>query len=289
MRFSVHDGPGIRTTVFLKGCPLACRWCHNPESQSFHPQLIRMEERCLRCGECVPVCPERAAEGSMGVPAKCRACGACVEACVAGAREITGRRMSVAAVVAEVERDVVFYEESGGGVTVSGGEPLAQPEFTAALLAACRALGIHTALDTCGMASAETLLRAAANADLVLYDLKLLDPARHTEYTGVSNAPILRNLEALAAAGRNVTVRFPLIPSVNDGEDELAAMAAFLVRAGVRRLDLLPYHRIGADKYRRLGKPYTMEGVAEPTAAQVEAAAGRLRREGLTVRIGGSS
>ena len=290
MRFSVHDGPGIRTTVFLKGCPLDCAWCHNPESQGFRPTLLYFEERCRLCGDCRAACPNGAiaVEGRIRTLREvCRGCGMCVEACAAGAREIAGRRMTLAEVLAEVGKDTVFFDESGGGVTLSGGEPLAQPRFSEALLAACRGRGIHTVLDTCGFAARETLLRVAAQADLVLYDLKMLDSARHAAQTGVSNIQILGNLEALMETGCDVVARFPLIPTVNDDPAEVAGLAAWLARAGLKRLDVLPYHRIGRDKYRRLGASYKLEGLWEPSAAEVEAIAGRFRREGLAVKVGG--
>ena len=279
MRFSLRDGPGIRTTVFLKGCPLRCAWCHNPEGQSFGPSLMLFEERCRHCGDCALVCPHGLSE--------CEACGRCVEACVAEARQLAGRPMSVAEALAEIERDVVFFDESGGGVTLSGGEPLAQPEFAGALLAACRARGIHTALDTCGMAPRDVLLRVAAHADLVLFDLKAMEGGLHAQYTGAPNTAILENLEALAAAGRCVIVRYPLIPGVNDGAGELRAMAEFLRPLGLRRVDLLPYHRMGIDKYRRLGIRCPLEEFSSPDPARVDEVAEALRRQGLDVRMGG--
>jgi len=292
MRFSVYDGPGIRTTVFLKGCPLHCAWCHNPEGQSFEPSLMLFEERCRRCGDCVPVCPNHGigdpADG-LHVPDGCDACGTCVEACVAGARELVGRRVTVSEIVAEIEKDVMFFDESGGGVTLSGGEPVAQSVFAEAVLAACRARGIHTALDTCGLASPDVFARVSAQADLVLYDLKLMGAEAHRRFTGAGNDAILRNLEALAATGKPVIVRFPMIPGVNDGEQELTAMADFLRRIGLDRLDLLPWHSIGSEKYKRLGLACPTTDFAAPAAESVEYAAGTLRRAGLRVKVGGAS
>jgi pyruvate formate lyase activating enzyme len=291
MRFSVHDGPGIRTAVFLKGCPLRCWWCHNPESQSFQPGLMLFEERCRQCGECVPVCPHGGiADPALGlkIPEACDACAACVETCVAGAREMAGQRMSVAEVVAAVERDVVFFDEAGGGVTLTGGEPASQPDFAEAVLRACRERGIHTALDTCGAAPAAAFARVSAAADLVLFDLKLMSPDRHADYTGAPNDVILSNLQALAAAGQKVVVRFPMIPGINDGPEEIEALLEILRRNGLRRVDLLPYHRIGMDKYKRLGMECRMNGVMPPEAERVAEIAAALRNEGLTVGIGGS-
>jgi len=290
MRFSIHDGPGIRTTVFLKGCPLRCGWCHNPESQDFQPHLMLFAECCRLCGDCVAACPRHGigdpAEG-LKIPEECDACGSCAEACVAGARELAGRRTTVAELMDELRRDVVFFDESGGGVTISGGEPLAQPGFTQGLLAACREQGIHTVLDTCGFASPDVFSRVSALADLVLYDLKAMDSATHARFTGVPNETILANLRALARTGKPVIVRFPLIPDVNDSPEELAAVASFVRSCGLARIDVLPYHRIGAGKHARLGGNSQARVFSEPSAARLDEVAGVLRSAGLNVRVGG--
>jgi pyruvate formate lyase activating enzyme len=286
-RYSLHNGPGIRTTVFLKGCPARCLWCHNPESQAFGPELVRIESRCASCGTCVSVCPHGAPPPGSSL---CTACGACVEACPACARQLAGREMSVAEVMAEVVKDRVFYEESAGGATFSGGEPLAQLAFLTALLEACRAEGITTAVDTCGFAAREALLRLVPLVDLFLFDVKLLDDARHREWTGLPVAPILENLRALVAAGAAVRARIPLVPGHTDAEPDLRASAALLASLpGLQGVDLIPFHRTAAAKARRLGRDYPLQSVPPPPPERMELLAGLFRERGLAVSIGGEA
>ena len=286
-RFSLHNGPGIRTTVFLKGCPLACAWCHNPEGRAPEPQVARFPARCIACGACGEVCPTGAAgDGATGEP--CRACGACVEACPSGARELVGRDVAPDELADEAARDRVFFEESGGGVTFSGGEPLAQPEFLLAVLGRLREAGIHTAVDTCGHAPPEVLLRVAAAADLILFDVKLIDDGRHLRFTGVSNRTILENFRALGQAHANLWVRVPVIPGVNDDEENLAATARLAAATpGVRRVDLLPYHRAGLTKFGRVGMRPELGEVQPPSAERMERLAEPFRRLALATSVGG--
>jgi pyruvate formate lyase activating enzyme len=291
-RFSVHDGPGIRTTVFLKGCPLRCGWCHNPESQSPEPEIAVLEGRCIRCGSCREACPARGADGGNGGPAaadgRCTRCGACVDACPAGARRMVGRRATVDEVMAEVARDLPFFEESGGGATFSGGEPLQQPGFLGALLEACRARGIRTAVDTAGCAPRERLLGLAPLVDLFLYDVKHADDARHREGTGVPAGPIVENLRALAGAGAAVWLRVPVVPGWNDGAAELDAIARLAASVhGVRRVHLLPCHGLGRHKGAGRAAAPRPADRAPSAPADLEAAAGRFRALGLDARIGG--
>jgi len=292
MRFALHDGPGIRSTVFLKGCPLSCWWCHNPESRLRKTEVIYVAERCIRCGDCVRACPEGALQLDEWVirdPHLCQQDTRCVDACSTGAQEAFGRWTSLSDVMAEVLKDQIFFDESGGGVTISGGEPLLQADFVEALLAACRAQGIHTVLDTCGYADSHIVDRIRTNVDMFLFDLKLMDAARHQQFTGVSNDRILSNLVLLAENGSAVVVRIPVIPGVNDDADNLSAVSGFLSPLKLKNIDLLPYHRIASGKYSRLGLTYRMENVLPPSAEHLQAIATRLRQDGFHVRIGGSS
>lgn len=291
-RYSIHDGPGIRTTVFLKGCPLSCSWCHNPEGLSPEPEVLIVHDRCRDCGACVRACPRPPALRPDGRGRTnrlaCRHCGRCVEACLAGARRLVGEKMTVEDVVSRVERDVPFYEETGGGVTFSGGEPLAQGEFLLACLGACRDRRIATAVDTSGAGERDLVLDVASLTDVFLYDVKILDETEHVKRTGVPLAPLVENLKALDGAGATIVVRFPLVPGVTDGRrniEALGRLAASLENA--REVHVLPFHRTASDKYARLGRDWEHKGVA-PVAAEATAEAARLLEGfGLTVTVGG--
>jgi len=261
-RFSLHDGPGIRTTVFLKGCPLRCLWCHNPEGMSASHPVSFQPEKCVACGECVRVCPEGAhrleASGSSTTHLydreACKTCGKCTEFCDSGTLEFVGRPVAVADVMKEVIQDRAFYLTSGGGMTISGGEPLAQLDFTIALLRASREQGIHRCVETSGYASWERLRSLIPLVDLFLYDWKETDAERHQDFTGQSNLIIIENLQALHEAGGKVQLQCPIVPGFNDREDHLAGIAALAQSLphleGVR---LLPYHPLGESKLARFG------------------------------------
>lgn len=298
-RFSIHDGPGIRTTVFFKGCPLACWWCHNPESQSGRPELLYRADRCVRCGDCVETCPAEAVrwadERPQTDPGRCRGgagCGAeglapCVTACPAGAREVVGQAYGVEDVLAQVRRDTPFYDESGGGVTFSGGEPLAQSSFLTELLECCGAEEIHRAVDTTGFAPPATFERIARRTDLFLYDLKLIDPERHRRYTGQSNEPILENLAFLDREGIPAQIRVPVIPGINDDNENVEATAAHLAGLRtIRTVTLLPHHRPAMDKYARIGKARRLPPTPAVRAGRLEEIAGLFRQQGLEVYDG---
>ncbi len=291
-KFSIHDGPGIRTTVFLKGCPLSCWWCHNPESQAPQPELMLWGGRCIRCGACLAVCEQGAIFWDGDVAAtdrsKCTLCGECVEVCYAEAREMVGRERTVAWVMEEIERDLPFYDQSGGGVTFSGGEPLLQRDFLLALLRACQRREIHTAVDTCGFASWETLDSVREYVDLFLYDLKLMDEAQHRRFTGLSNELILRNLQMLSARGHHIFLRVPIIPGVNDDGDSVRQIGAFAAALPhLDRVDILPYHGAAAEKHHRLNKVYGLPDTRPPSDERMADVAQILEEFGLQVQIGG--
>jgi pyruvate formate lyase activating enzyme len=291
-RFSVHDGPGIRTTVFLKGCPLACRWCHNPEGMRTAPEILVTPDRCIACGACVEACPHLLPSGIAGGWAAskdlCQACGLCAEACPTEARRLAGRVMTVDKLLDVVTRDRVFYDRSGGGVTFSGGEPLSQADFVLACLRDLKERGVHTAVDTCGLVDHDALLEAAALADLFLFDIKHADEEAHAEWAGAPNGRILANLEALARVHDAIWVRIPVVPGVNDDAANLrrtAALAASL--PGVQRVSLLPYHDLGEDKRERVAVPGASFAPEPPRQDRMRDIATIFEEAGLLTVIGG--
>jgi len=291
-RFAVHDGPGIRTTVFLKGCPLRCQWCHNPESWYPTPEMSVRRNLCLRCGRCVEACPHDAITLNDDGPAidaeRCQACGACVSACPSGAREILGRPVSVDEVIARVERDVPFYDQSGGGVTFSGGEPMAQVEFLGALLARCKAHDLHTAVDTSCHASWEAFKSILPNVDLFLCDVKHADAKIHEQITGVTNELLIENLKQINKSSKRIFLRFPVIPGVNDDLDNVDALGRLASSLGaVARIDILPYNETMQGKLTRLTGSYELVESTRPSDEHVRMIADRLEGFGLAVKIGG--
>ncbi len=291
MRFAVHDGPGIRTTVFLKGCPLRCAWCHNPESMGTAPELMLNQDRCIGCGACIGICPHGAIASTPQGPRTdrqlCRVCGVCVPACPAGGRARVGEVMTTGQVMETVLADRIFYDQSGGGVTFSGGEPAHQPGFLQVLLKASKAEALHTTLDTCGYAPWRVFAAILPLTDLFLFDLKMIDAEKHRRWTGADNALILENLERLDAAGKYLSLRMPLLPGINDEAADIAKLTAWLGRLRhLRRLHLLPYHPGGNGKYPRLGRSAPLE-LTPPGRERIDELAARLAEVVETVTIGG--
>ncbi len=307
-RFCLHDGPGIRSLVFFKGCTLNCCWCCNPESQSCAAELMQNQGRCIGCGACLAGCPngalrrpeeeqvpeawQRSTEaGAMGPVIdrqQCTVCGRCAAACPSGALEVTGRQVSVAEVLAELLRDRCFFDISGGGVTLSGGEPLLHCDFAEALLAELKGRGIHTTVETAGHVPWHAFERVAPQVELFYYDLKHVDDRRHREWTGASNRCILDNLRRLVERHPNVVVRIPLVPGFNCDEPSIEAIARTVAPLSLAEVTLLPLHRLGESKYRALGRTYSVREIEPPGAEEVARLATRLQvLSGQTVRIGG--
>lgn len=288
-RFSLHDGPGIRTTVFLSGCNLRCRWCHNPESFSQRPLVRHYPMKCIGCAKCMEVCPEHCHISVDGVHRirreDCVSCGRCADACCAGALEMSNRRADSEEILSTVLLDRPFYKDTGG-MTVSGGEPMLQHEFVRALLKGAKEAGISTALDTAGAIPWERYEAVLPYCDLILFDVKCMESTIHREATGVDNALILENLARMSAAGARILVRTPVIPGVNDNEENMAAMAAFVAPlAGVESVELLPYHPLGGGKYESLGLTYPSCGLTPPTKEHMQALGEVVRRGGVECKI----
>lgn len=292
-RFSIHDGPGIRTTVFLKGCPLRCLWCDNPESQEERAEIAFWNERCIRCNACLAVCPLDAItvdeDGRKRIrPDRCDLCGRCLRRCPAGALEQIGRSMTVEEVLSEIEKDRSFYEESGGGMTLSGGEPTAQSRFSERVLKCAHERGIHTAIETCGYARWNVWRSLLPQLDLILYDLKVVDSVQHKHYTGVANELILENLRKLTRTGKEIVVRRPIIPGYTDSESSMHSLGQFLERLdGVKEVHLLPYHNYGQGKYVCLGIESPLAGIPSLQEDAVIGLADILASYNIKVQIGG--
>jgi pyruvate formate lyase activating enzyme len=286
--YAIHDGPGIRTTVFFKGCPLSCLWCHNPEGIDISPRLVWNPRACIGCRTCCDNCLEGALSqdpSSIVIDQDvCTRCGVCAAACPASALELQGRVYTVPELAAVLEKDLIFYDTSGGGVSFSGGEPLAQWQALCALLDECRRLEIHTAVDTSGYAQWKVLEAVALKTDLFLYDLKLMDDASHKAVTGVSNRIILSNLERLSHTGVPVIIRFPMIPDINDRDEDIRQIGLFVSKLpGIRQIDLLPYHGYHISKYKKLGMPYKLKETREPSKERLDRARHLLSGFGLTL------
>lgn len=292
--YAINDGPGIRIAIYFKGCPLNCEWCHNPESISPHVQKMFTQSKCIGCGECVTACPKNACrldskEGIITDPDLCKLCGKCAEVCPTGATEMSGKMISPGELVDRIRKETVFFDQSKGGVTFSGGEPLMQPEYLIKVLDECGKEGIHRAVDTSGFAKTEILLEVAKRTDLFLFDLKMMDPVKHKRYTGVSNEKILENLWVLSETGANINIRYPMIKGVNAGEDDIRKMAEYVASLpGERKeISILPFHNLAEMKHKKLGNAYELTGMAEPSEADQQRAINIFSEYGLQASIGG--
>lgn len=289
--WSGHDGPGIRSVVFFKGCPLRCAWCHNPESQRYEPELLFIESKCILCGHCVAACPSGARQRVNGEVAtdreRCDNCGQCAAVCYTEALEVAGRRMSVRQVLDEIAEDVVFYRNSGGGVTLSGGEPMAQPSFAEGIVQGCVELGIHVAVETCGCVPWSSMSRIAPHVSLLLYDLKVMDPVRHRQCTGISNELVLDNLQRLVHMGKNIQVRVPLIPGYTDDDENLEAICQYTARLGLERIAFLPYNPTTGAKYNWLERDCALSQVTTQSQERLERIRELGQSYGLVTQIGG--
>lgn len=292
-RYAIHDGPGIRTTVFLKGCSLRCQWCHNPEGIESKPEIILRLARCPReCRECVSVCPQSAISKDGNIieidQDKCDLCRKCEDVCVYEALEIVGKEMTVEEVMDEIEKDRIFFDESGGGITFSGGEPMMQLDFLEALIKEIKKRNIHVALDTSGFVSFEDLERISDKVDLFLYDLKIIDEEKHEKYTMVSNKLILENLRKLSERGKPVVIRIPLISGINDDNHNIQKFAEYLHGLkNIKQISLMAYHRGGCEKYKRLRKEKFMKAFESPSDERIEEIKKTLTSSGFSVKAGG--
>ena len=291
-KYSIHDGEGIRTTVFFKGCPMECKWCHNPESQSYRPDIMHNTEKCVQCGICIEKCPQKAISVKDGIIStsadRCNFCDTCTDSCIGNAREIAGKTYTVDEIMKEIEKDKMFYEQSGGGVTLSGGEVMTQDmDYILGILKKCKRLGYRVNIDTCGHAVFENFERILPYVDTFLYDIKHMDNEIHRELTGQGNEMVLGNLEKLSEKGAKINIRMPLVEGVNSDDEHIGRVIDFLKTLKIEKVNLLPYHNTGKSKYERMGMNYEGDSYSAPDMDRMEAIRLRFEKNNFNARIGG--
>ncbi len=290
-RYATKDGPGIRTVVFFKGCNLKCAWCQNPESQRFEKEIMYYNNSCTKCGKCMVICPNEAIHldekfGFITNPERCTTCGLCVDQCIYGARAVMGKEYTPEQLFEIVKRDLDFFRESGGGITVSGGEPLLNVDFLVDFFDLCKTLGIHIAIETAGNVPWETFNKLIPKTDLFFFDVKHIDADQHRFWTGVSNQKILDNLERLSKNAKDIIIRIPVIPGVNNDEDVLKRIFEYVKEMDLKNIELLPYHRLGLTKYSGLGRPYKLESLESMELVDLEKFVELGKAIGLNVSAG---
>ncbi|WP_255374288.1 glycyl-radical enzyme activating protein [Tissierella sp. P1] len=289
-RCSIHDGPGIRTLVFLKGCPLECLWCANPESQNPKPEISSLFKRCIGCGICEKVCPQNTITVDDGVyeinNELCDNCGLCAEECYALSKQMIGRKVTVDEIMEEIKKDAVFYKKSGGGVTLSGGEPLSQADFSLEVLKRCKDMNIHTSIETSGYCDNSVIKNIAEYLDLIYFDIKHMDSEKHKMYTGVPNERILENLKTFNSMRKDIIVRVPIIPTYNDSVDNIKSVAkSCLSLKSVKKIELLPYHNLGEYKYKSIGKDYKLSSLKEPSVESMNRLCNIIKDVGIDCEV----
>lgn len=290
--FTVHDGPGIRSMAFFKGCPLRCKWCQNPETWAVRPELMHNPDDCIGCNKCINVCTQKAvtvSNGGIEINRElCNVCGVCAQTCYGRALKMTGKCMTVDELYEKLMEDKVFHKNSGGGVTLSGGECTMQSKFVVALLKKLKEENVHTAIETCGHCSWENFREVVQYVDLVLFDIKVPDDEKSKVYTGHDTSLILQNLEGISKMGKDIVIRFPMIPGVNDDKVSLQAVADIAIKNNISRINILPFHQAGTSKWKAIGKPYSLEDLRTPTDEEVDAALNLFLSRGLDASVGGS-
>ncbi|MGE5628779.1 MAG: trans-4-hydroxy-L-proline dehydratase activase [Solirubrobacterales bacterium] len=290
-KFSIHDGPGIRTTVFFKGCPLKCLWCHNPESQSFNKEIMISTDKCTDCGRCVKHCSSGAISINKGEVindlSKCTSCGKCIDYCINNARGLVGEELKNSEIIKEIQKDQVFYDQSKGGVTFSGGEAMCQIDTLAALAKRCKEQGVSVAVDTCGHVPFDNYEKIIDYVDVFLYDIKLMDSELHEKYMGTGNELILENLIKLSERGANINLRIPVIGGINDNDENMESILKFINCTNINKVNLLPYHDIAKNKYDRLLKIYEGEFMKKPSDERMNELKKMFEKNGYITKIGG--